>query len=389
MNEPLEIFCDESGQTGPNLLDPQQRLFTFAGVAMGDDEAWEIITRGRGKHRIVDDELKSTSLLKSGNGRRFVHDILEAVEGRYSVVAYDKALALCAKVFEYVYEPVFQDAPELVYAKNLHRFVAMYCFTFFVSKDEMGAEAVQQFLAFMRSYDPKVAPLLFEKAATGGDALEGNPFEMVTAFAEGYRDIIVADNQSERDALRPGTLTLDLACSALFSILCHFGENGRPLAVTCDENAQLEQVAQALVGGDDDPSIRRAQRLFPDTAPKGWTLARPIAFDDSRNRPALQVADLVAGTASAVASGRVHSRELTDHLAMIDRHIHPHAMFPDYSVVRPETREAMVNWLVLRGLGERARAGENPYFLLREMYQMAEDAWDAGELRFGAMGGED
>ncbi|MEI9849738.1 MAG: DUF3800 domain-containing protein [Sphingomonas sp.] len=26
---PLEIFCDESGQTGPNLLDPDQRLFTY------------------------------------------------------------------------------------------------------------------------------------------------------------------------------------------------------------------------------------------------------------------------------------------------------------------------------------------------------------------------
>ena len=35
INDALEIFCDESGHTGPKLLDPQQRIFSYAAVALG------------------------------------------------------------------------------------------------------------------------------------------------------------------------------------------------------------------------------------------------------------------------------------------------------------------------------------------------------------------
>jgi len=378
MADPLQIFCDESGQTGPNLLDPQQRVFTYAGVATTDDEAWSVITSARKAHRILDDELKASALLKSDAGRALVLDILRAYEGRYTIVAYDKALALGAKVFEYVYEPVFQHQPELLYEKDLHRFVAMYCYTFLVNRDELGGEAVRQFLAFMRSYDPATAPLLFG-TPDKRDLFEGNPFEMVTKFANGYRDIIVADNQSERDALRPGTLTLDLASSALFSVLCHFGKERRPLDVTCDEHPQLEKISETLIGGDNDPGIVRARRLNPE-ADISWTLARKVRFDESRNRPGLQVADVIAGAASTLASGRSAKRGMEAHLELVDQHINPHTMLPDFDAVRPKDRRPMVNWMILYGLGERASRGENPYLLLRELYAEAERRWDAGEM---------
>ncbi|MFN3677995.1 MAG: DUF3800 domain-containing protein [Sphingomonas pseudosanguinis] len=381
MASPLEIFCDESGLTGPNLLDPNQRLFTYAGVAMGDGEAWALLADLRRTHSILDDELKAKDLLKTVAGKAFILDILQAIEGRYSVVAYDKATALCAKLFEYVYEPVFQDNPDLLYAKNLHRFVTMYCYTFLVVNDQLGGDAVRQFLAFMRSYDPAAAPLLFSRNQSEQSA-DANPFEMITSFANGYRRMIVADNQSERDAgTSPGTLTLDLTSSALFSLMCHFGAQGRPLAVTCDENPQLERGTRTLTGGQDDPGLKRARRLHPDAGQIDYTLARPIAFEDSRNRPALQVADIVAGTASSCGLGRLTERGLQEHLTAIDRHLHPHCIFPDYSVVRLTNREAMVNWVVLFGLGDRGRLGQDPYYLLEEIYEEAERAWDRGELR--------
>ncbi|WP_234422820.1 DUF3800 domain-containing protein [Sphingomonas aurantiaca] len=377
MAAPLQIFCDESGQTGPNLLDAQQRIFTYAGVATTDDEAWSVISTARQTHGILDDELKASALLKTDAGRALVLDILRVYAGRYSIVAYDKALALSAKVFEYVYEPVFQHRPELLYAKDLHRFVAMYCYTFLINRDDLGGEAVRQFLAFMRSYDPATAPLLFG-THDERDPFEGNPFEMVTKFANGYRDVIIADNQSERDALRPGTLTLDLASSGLFSILCHFGKERRPLDVTCDEHPQLETISKTLVGGDDDPSIMRARRLNPQ-ADISWTLAGRIRFDQSRNRPGLQVADLIAGAASTLASGRTTKRGMEAHLELVDLHINPHTMMPDYDAVRQKLRGPAVNWMVLYGLGEHAGRGENPHLVLRELYAESERRWDAGE----------
>lgn len=395
MTDLIELHCDESGLTGPNLLDDGQRLFTYAGANISDQEAYELLRQLRIKHMVLDDELKARDLLKSERGRALALDVLDAMEGRYSIVAYDKSVALCAKLVEHVYEPVFQTVPELLYGKNLHRFITMYCHTFLVVRDELGGEAVRQFLRFMRSYDPSVAPLLFERSGADGE-LEGNPFEMVTAFANGYRDIIIADGRSERDAAtNPGALTLDLTGAALFSLLNHYGRHGGELAVTCDENPQLETLARTFTGGEDDPSIRRARELFSDSGPIGYALARPIIFQNSRNSPGIQVADVLAGTAGACALGNVNRRELQRHLEAIDRHIHPQSIMPDATVVDPKTRGPMVNWLVLQELGERAKRGENPFFLLRAIYAEAEAAWDRGELgpwsgaiRSGGRGGE-
>jgi hypothetical protein len=384
MKNVIELHCDESGLTGPNLLDDGQRLFTYAGASISDQEAYELLGRLRRKHMVLDDELKAKDLLKSERGRALVLDLLEAMEGRYSIVAYDKAVALCAKLVEHVYEPVFQDVPDLLYGKDLHRFITMYCHTFFVVRDELGAEAVRQFLSFMRSYDPSVAPLLFERSVTDGK-MRGNPFEMITAFAKGYRDIIVADGQSERDAAtNPGTLTLDLTGPALFSLLNHYGRHHDELAVTCDENRQLETLVGSFTGGDDDPGIIRARELFPNAGPFGFALARPIVFQNSRGSPGIQVADVLAGTAGACGLGRVDAKNLRRHLEAVDRHIHPQSIMPDTTVVDPKTRGSMVNWLVLQGLGERARRGQNPFFLLRELYAEAEAAWDRGELRLSS-----
>lgn len=93
------------------------------------------------------------------------------------------------------------------------------------------------------------------------------------------------------------------------------------------------------------------------------------------------MADIVAGTASTCGLGRLTERGLEKHLTAIDRHLHPHCIFPDYSVVRLTNREAMVNWVVLFGLGDRGRLGQDPYYLLEEIYEEAERAWDRGELR--------
>jgi len=38
---PLPVFCDEAGHTGPNLLDPDQRMFGYASVAIDDADAWK------------------------------------------------------------------------------------------------------------------------------------------------------------------------------------------------------------------------------------------------------------------------------------------------------------------------------------------------------------
>jgi hypothetical protein len=128
MSEILEIACDEAGHTGPDLLQKDQRMFAFGSVAISDAEAFEIIHKARSENPVQMPELKASKLLATERGKKLVGALLTAIDGRYVVTVKDKLLALCAWFFEYIYEPVYQDNPRLLYEKGLHRFVAMYTY---------------------------------------------------------------------------------------------------------------------------------------------------------------------------------------------------------------------------------------------------------------------
>lgn len=382
-DQPIEVFCDESGYTGTRLLDPEQRIFSFAAVAVPDDEAWAILDAARRRHGLPGQELKSTALLKMTPGRAFVLDVLEAIAGRYRFVIFDKLLGVCTKLFEYIYEPVFKDDPSLLYAKNLHRFVGMYCYAFFVAGDDVAERAIREFEAFMRTLDPTLAPSLFDPAQALDPA---NPFEMIRRFAQGYRDLILADNlEGLAQVPEGGRWTLDLGISGLWSLLSHFGADGARLKVTCDDSRPLEVVAGGLTDETIASIARFTDNRFNRGERQGWRLSEPIKFADSRGHPSLQLADIVAGAATACLRGGLERRGLEEIAGALDPHQHPHSIMPDFKVVEPGTRQAAVNWLILFGLGERAKNGENPYLLLPELYVQAELSWDRGEFgRFGA-----
>lgn len=370
---PLEVYCDESGNNGPDLLHLQQPIFSYAAAAIPDGEAYEILARARRDHLIPDPELKATALSRTESGRSALLDILRAAEGRYSFVTIDKLLGLSAKLFEYIYEPVFQDDPQLLYEKNLHRFVAMYGYVFFTSGDELGTAALRQFQMFMRSGDPDDAPILFGDVPVD----EANPFSMITKFARGFRDVIVADRTRER---ADGDWSMELGASGLWSLLNHFGASGRPLRVTCDENGALRHIAPHLTGDEGDAGLLRARIMFGRNDLSGWALDQPIAFGDSRNYPGLQLADLVAGTVTATLSRRLTPTEFGPLAQALEPHWHADSLAPDYELASPRTRQGMVNWLILHGLGDRAVRGEDPRFALEALYHAAEVAFARGEF---------
>ena len=51
MSGALDIACDESGHTGPDLLHKEQRYFAYASVEISDDEAFDLIRQARLTHQ--------------------------------------------------------------------------------------------------------------------------------------------------------------------------------------------------------------------------------------------------------------------------------------------------------------------------------------------------
>lgn len=294
---------------------------------------------------------------------------------------HEKLLALCGWIFEYVYEPVYKDDPRILYQKNLHRFVAMYSWLWFQKAGSEAEEAIRQFQAYMRSLDEAKAPLLFNRIQKPLSEYEReHPFEMVLRFAHGYRALIIADNAKIVDASSDrGRWVLDLSTSALWSHLNHWGKKKKPLKVHCDASKPLEDFHDKFKGDESDPGIMRARELYgPDSL--GWKLVEPISFVDSRNFPAVQLADIVASAAvSFVAHGVPEDMQET--ASLIEQSFLRDSIFPDMGVVDLKNRSAAVNWLILYELAERAEQGADPYANLAEMYREAEISWARGDFQ--------
>lgn len=378
MTNVLHIACDEAGHTGPDLLHRDQRYFAFCSVAVTDDEAANIISRLRAKFPVQMPELKASKLLASDRGRSLVVELLGSIEGRYIVSAYDKLLALCGWLFEYIYEPVYRDNPKLLYEKDLHRFVAMYTWLWMTDGTSEARRAIEQFQQYMRSRDPADAPFLFDHPRPPlSDAGSEHPFECVLRFAYGYRDIIIADNAKLNTVLPDkGRWTLDLSASAMWSHLNFWGQQQRPLSVQCDASKPIEAIVANFTGDDNDPGIRRARANFRRES-LGWKLAAPVSFVDSRAHPAVQLADVVAGaTVTYFTTGFAEGASVI--AECIARHAHQHSILPDMDRIDPTTRSAAVNALILYDLAKRAERRGDPHENLEIMYRLAEVGWSRG-----------
>ncbi|MBI6799268.1 hypothetical protein YA0057_25890, partial [Pseudomonas syringae] len=84
------IYFDESGFTGNNLMEPIQKIFSYAAVVSDDDEAKEIVEGVIAKYRIQGGEIKGGKLVKNANGRRALDEIIGRLGGRFRVCAFDK-----------------------------------------------------------------------------------------------------------------------------------------------------------------------------------------------------------------------------------------------------------------------------------------------------------
>jgi hypothetical protein len=78
-----QIFCDETGFTGPDLLNPDQKYFGYASVHMEEQEASELVGRIRAKHPLQMPEWKGSKMLKTRRGREAALAVFEAVCGLF------------------------------------------------------------------------------------------------------------------------------------------------------------------------------------------------------------------------------------------------------------------------------------------------------------------
>lgn len=119
------LYFDESGFTGNNLLDMNQPFFCYLGLD-SNSEIENSFLHSKAVYGYTESEVKGFRLCKSVNGQKLIKELWNLCSDKIKFVLHDKKYALAAKIFEYVYEPVFADCNIILYNSGLHLFFANF-----------------------------------------------------------------------------------------------------------------------------------------------------------------------------------------------------------------------------------------------------------------------
>lgn len=119
------LYFDESGFTGTNLMDKDQPIFCYLGLECSPDIETAFLEL-KAKYRYGDSEVKGTNIIKHTHGQNLLKELWSLCAGKVKYVLADKKYALAAKIFEYVYEPVFAEHNTILYNSGLHIFFCQF-----------------------------------------------------------------------------------------------------------------------------------------------------------------------------------------------------------------------------------------------------------------------
>lgn len=350
MAAPQSIYCDESGFSGNNLLDPAQPYFTYASVAITETHAHSIVDATLAEYHISGTELKARRLLRYNQGRKAITSILENTAGLALVSAWHKRYSLATKFFEHIFEPVLARQNSIFYNAGFHRFISNILYSEAIDSASRAAVALQQFQELMRARDLTAVPGIFP--AVGLTQHSSDILADIEAFAVLHHETIAKDIERHTGDEPLYKWLLDVSVSALFALLTTWGQRFDSLVVYCDDSKPLWQTRETfemMIGRTD-----KAEVIFEGKRqPIIFNLAEPIHFVSSSSHPGVQVADVFASTL-AFCLRQPKEDQSRRWLKLLLPSISDFSVFPDDEAVDLGEAKAVVNRLILRELVDRS-----------------------------------
>lgn len=287
----LEIAFDESGNSGQNLLDRVQPVYTLASVARPESEvAAAVATLLEGTDF---DELKFSEMRRGESGQNLISalfdtGLLDPASAR--VVPVDKDWMVAGKMVDLLWEPHTNDSNAFC-ASGVHRQIASALQR--QGPTEAGPEVWER---WQRAF---VAAVRWPQDEARIAELEASLGALKTAAQEqpiGVLLEVVPDDAASLAALIPlGDDELDPALSGLVEQLHHWSQRlGKPFRVVHDDSEVVRRWQQLLERLSDQESPRRTIDIgeihfaFP-------LYGVEIGTVDSRHAAAVQLADVLSG----------------------------------------------------------------------------------------------
>lgn len=350
---PQQIYFDESGFTGNNLLHPHQGFFVYGSIATDDVEAKAFVTALIKKYGIQGGELKGSRLVQFNKGRKAVDEIFSHFEGRIKLSVSEKKYALACKFFEYIFEPCIADINSLFYGVGFHKFIANILYVEFLARGAGAEKIFEDFENLMRSRNAEGLETIFSSSTHP----ENSPILIqVREFAQHRAEDIRAELASLSDD-GVGKWILDLTNSALFTLLANWGLEFEQVTAICDHSKPLQH-DQSLFNDMIDRQDRQFSAAFGKEHPITFNLSSPIQFSDSKTTHGIQLADVVSAAAvyALTNTGNEHAERWKALLPAIG---HYGSIFPELDTLNLKDLSAQRNAVILMELHSRAKEGRN------------------------------
>ena len=284
------VAFDESGNTGGNLLDPNQPVFALASVHLSKEAAEALVVPGH-------QELKFVDLKRNRSGRQKIIELLDSPvlgEDTVLVSGIHKPFMVITKLVDLLVEP-------LLHAKGLDLYerggnLAMANLLYFTFPTFIGRERFEAlrtaFVDMVRRPSTVTIDRFYGILAGAYDQLEHNDFKGMLVMLLATRPIAQAycENWDGSD--------LDPAIPAFVEHASIWtGRLATAFSIVHDVSKALAQeqlILEAMMSAKTEPreiGYDRRKMVFP-------ILASGIDFPDSAEVPAIQIADIIASSAA-------------------------------------------------------------------------------------------
>lgn len=298
------IFLDEAGNTGAALTDASQPVFVLTSTDMTNDEAEAVLALVRSPQAT---EAKFTSLRKSAAGRRRLLNLIAsgALEPqRVKSMVTHKRFMVVTKLVDIIEETLAHASGIDLYERGAN--LALSNLHYFVSPVFCGQgrfdEFLKSFVDMIRRPSVETKGRFFRAAR--------NMYEGCSN--EGHKSSFAPYIYAERhiDDILDGVtfLALDPAIPSFFVHCTEWGAQvGGPFHTIHDASKPMA-AEKATFEAMMDPKIEPAVIGYDRRKFEFPLKATGVTFADSRDHPALQLADVVAGAtahwASSLARGQ-------------------------------------------------------------------------------------
>lgn len=301
--EVITIYLDESGNTGYNLVDQQQPIFTLASIKLLDDEALKVIELIKSNSPL---EAHFKNLKRSKSGKKSIINLLKSEfidADNTKVNIFHKEFMVTTKIVDILIETMMHLNGKDLYLNGQNIALAnmlFHCFNTFCS-NELVFRMYKHFVVMIRDQEAKnildFYTAVAEVKKSSSNAEFKSTIDLILLTQHHISDILIGVDKHN----------LDPSIPSLFSHCVRWGrEQPQGFHIIHDHSHSISKqkliFAQFMDWTQDSIELGYDRRKF-DLPLKG----KSLKFADSKLHPQLQVADIVASSVAYWASGLTQS----------------------------------------------------------------------------------